>query len=207
MIIEATFLTDDGDKEVVISSKGVEKNELLKKTSGYMCYVDADHPMANQKFQLDPKYSDRFLKLARNIYQFECEFNEKGTELKSMIEEDKVKQGLKSEVDDFYTDFVIHKYGDSVHFKRMSAGERKIATLLSCVCNPLLIDGREIIGIDNVELHIYWERHPLLVDCLLSQFPEKQFLCTTHSGTLINYVKCKLGEQSLYDIDKLRRKN
>ena len=68
------------------------------------------------------------------------------------------------------------------------------------------MDERDIVCVDNIDLHVYFSRHPLLVDKLLSSFPEKQFLCTTHSGTLIQHVKEKMGESSLYDIDEYRKK-
>ena len=90
----------------------------------------------------------------------------------------------------------------------MSDGEKKIATLLRDLCNPIYIDDIDIILIDNAEQHIYKDRHYMLYDQLLEKFPTKQILMTTHSAVLVGFktkdrlVSGYIPKNYLYNIDK-----
>jgi predicted ATP-binding protein involved in virulence len=190
MKIEGIFETDDGNKRVLITDKGVEVNEVERFSWGIVYGIDADHPMSMQKFQLHKEMSDIFLDMAKLVYGFDCKLDQ----LCESFE--------RGDKEHYYKDFIIDKHGTKVHFRRMSAGERKIATLLSSLCDPTYIQNIDIITIDNLELHIYFARHAAMIDKLLSTFPDKQFICTTHSGTLIEHVREKYGKMCLYDLEE-----
>jgi len=111
--------------------------------------------------------------------------------------------GKKYDVE-IYTDFVIHKRDVKVHFKRMSAGEKKIATLLAYLCDPIYMENIDIICVDNLDLHVYFERHASMVDKLIEYFPNKQFIVTTHSETMINHVREVMGEDHLFNVSKIK---
>lgn len=87
-----------------------------------------------------------------------------------------------------------------VHFARMSAGEKKLATLLRMLCNPDNTANRDIILIDNIECHVYHKRHAIMIDKLREFFPNKQIIATTHSGTMINHV----NKSFRYDLEFYR---
>jgi predicted ATP-binding protein involved in virulence len=188
MKIEGVFETDDGDKRVLITDQGVELNEVERFSWGIVYFIDADHPINMQKFQLHEEMSKQFLDMAKLVYGFDCKLDQ--------LCEDFEKTG-----EHFYKDFIIDKNGTRVHFRRMSAGERKIATLLSALCEPTYMKNIDIITIDNLELHVYFKRHAAMLDKLLETFPGKQFICTTHSGNLIQHVKDRYGSMCLFDLE------
>jgi hypothetical protein len=199
MRVEGLFATDEGEKTVTITTDQVEKNELPKvygkAYKGHAYYIDADHPMNMHKFQFPSSKKDVFLELAHTIYGFDCEllkgFNAMGENGKDSI--------------GFFTDFVIQKGDKRIHFKRMSDGERKIATLIRALCDPdyKMLD---MILIDNVEMHIYMERHIGMINKILELFPEKQFFMTTHSPILVGCrsagIEPYLGQECLYDLNQ-----
>ncbi|MFA5600884.1 MAG: AAA family ATPase [Phenylobacterium sp.] len=193
MLVNGIFLTDDGLKEVAITNQGVVKNEIPRAFYGTAYHIDADHPVNLNKFQLHAEMADVFLDMARIAYGFDCE-------LQNDVED------LQGNGERFFTDFVIHKYGTKVHFKRFSAGEKKIATLLKDICNPLYINNIDIIVVDNVEMHIYFKRHAQVFDKLLKTFPSKQFFFTTHSGTLLDHIGNTYGKKYLFDLEEYKNK-
>lgn len=191
MEIVANYSTQDGDKEVVLKNNQIVKNELERKLLGHSYLLDADNPVNLNKFQLlKDEWADVFLAFAKDVYNFECTL------------EKEVKDGGYT----FFTDFCIFKYGTKVHFKRMSAGEKKIATMLASLCDDKILSSIDIFQIDNIELHIYFERHPLVVDNLIKYFPNKQFFTTTHSGTLLAHVKDNYNYSWIYNINEYKEK-
>lgn len=175
MLIDVTFSTDDGDKHVVLDNYGLKLNELTKgiNKNGYAFFADADHPINTQKFQLAAEQGERFLEFCEEVYGYECFLG----------------SPVKMQNISIYTDFIIKKGDVRVHFKRMSAGERKIATLISDLCQPINTNGLDILMVDNVEMHVYWKRHTRMVDKLRACFPDKQILTTTHSAVVIAHVE------------------
>ena len=201
MELHAIFDTPDGDKEVVIDSTGVVKNELpLRERMSFHYFIDADNPMNLYKFQLHSEMKERFLELARIVYGLECFMGSDSPDLEDAGSH-------------FYTDFIIKKtrYGQDtkVHFKRMSDGERKIATLLRDLCNPIYMDMNDIILIDNVCMHIYKDRHAPMINKIMEVFSDKQFFITTHSPILVGMEDKELGiviepylkKEFLYDVE------
>lgn len=186
MKIEAIFDHNGEEKTVLFNDCGLVKNELPRKAESYCYYIDADHPMNMNKFQLSEVYKDRFLELAKVVYNMNVELRAP------------VKARSQRQVEEtFFSDLVIDKYGVKVHFKSMSAGEKKIATLLAGLCDPNYIDDTNIIIVDNVAMHIYFKRHIGMVNKLMEIYSDKQFFLTTHSGVLIE----ALDNQYLYDLE------
>lgn len=198
MEIKAIYETDNGDKRVEVNNiDGVTLNELNVGLRGCTYFIDADHPNEANRFQLiESDLRDNFLDMAKIVYGFDCYFptGEKGEKIV-------MDSGIK-----FYTDFVIEKYGDKIHFKCMSDGENKIAKLLESLCDEEKMKMFDIIQIDNFEKEIYFKRHAKFLDKVLKTYSDKQFIITTHSGVLIEHVGKKYGKKNLYDLEKYKIK-
>jgi len=187
MLIEGIFSTDNGDKKVVIRNNwipeesGVIINDLDISTP-IADIIDADNLMNMQFFQLKSQYREKFLDFAEAIYGFKCDIPN-------------LPQNIVQEYDDdedeylcFYTDFVITKFNNTrVHFKRMSAGEKKIATMLRILFNRCY-GKNNILLIDNIEQHIYFKRHMKLIEKMKEYFSNSQIIATTHSPVIINEI-------------------
>jgi len=198
--IEAIFDIDGDDKEVIIDSSGIVKCELPDAQKSYCYFIDADHPMAINAFQLHAEMEDIFIDIAKTAYGYDCYLDKKINDLNS-----------KKEL--FYTDFVIIKPDSThVHYRRMSGGEKKIATLLRHLCNPLYINSFDMITIDNIEKEVYMSRHAPMVDKLLEIFSDKQFFIATHSPILVGMsdivrgieIPPYLDKNALYPISDLK---
>lgn len=207
LYMEGVFTTDDGDKRVIIENNydtkfcGVSLNELPKylsddgvekDTVSAALYCDADNPMNYYKFQIKAGCAQEFLDFATTVYNFPCE----------LPESSKVPAKVGDEVLIFYTDFVLHKGSTKVHYKRMSAGEKKIATLLATLFNTIYknkSNENNILLIDNLELHIYWKRHMKLIEKLSEFFPREQIIATTHSPVIIK----EMDKKYLCDLEEI----
>lgn len=227
MKIDATYDEDGEEKKVIISSEnGIEKNELTSFHNSI--FIDADHPINMKKFYVDSKYEDLFVDIAETVYGFNVSL-EKGVvtyekdmqftgsaEKNNEIWESFNNEEVGGEKYSTYQDLIITKEDVRVHFKSMSDGERKIATLLRNLCDPSIIEKYDIILIDNIEMHVYMQRHARMIDKILESFPNKQFLVTTHSPILVgvddpvsnifvqSHIANKWGEDCLFDISKLK---
>lgn len=217
MKIEAVFETPEGDKRVVVENKGIVLCEIPRKVHGHAYFLNADHPMNMRKFQVSAKHIENFLNISEIVYGYDCRVGRKidindtlseEVEFLSNLTENK---NIKPDDEEFvYTDFIIHKVhrneGEKVkvHFKSMSDGERKIATLLSSLFDPNYIEDTDIILVDNIEMHVYYKRHAAMLDKLMEYFPSKQFIFTTHSGTMIDHVEKKYSNEYLYDLEEMK---
>jgi len=201
LYMEGIFSTDEGDKKVVFKNNwipeesGVIVNELPEGAFSACFYVDADNPINMQKFQIRAEFKKEFIDFAESIYGFKCELPE------NRYTEDFDRQTGKYV--SFYTDLVINKYNNTkVHFKRFSAGEKKIATLLSTLFNFIYKKekyGNDILLIDNIAMHIYWSRHLKIIEKINEYFSNEQIIATTHSPILIK----QLDKKYLFDLEKL----
>ncbi len=193
LYVHAVYNVDGEDRNVVLGNDGFMVNELEEQHFGYSYYADADNPINWTKFQLHTEEATKFIELAEAIYGFECDL---ASEVYSEMEEPdgSIAKHL------FYQDIVISKGRDKVHFCRMSAGEKKIATLIRQLCDPDSLLGRDIILVDNLEMHVYFKRHPLMLSKLKEHFKGKQVIATTHSGVMVESVAaiCR------YDLEKFR---
>lgn len=154
-------------------------NPLPNAHGGYAFYVDADNSSNLAKFQLIDIQAKSFVELAEAIYGYKVDLD--GEVWDERTGEDGVKVRHL-----FYNDFIILKGSKKVHYAQMSDGEKKIATLLRQLCNPDNVENRDIILIDNIEMHVYHKRHKIMLDKLLELFKGKQIIATTHSPEMIN---------------------
>lgn len=194
---------DNGIEKIVKYSTEKEKalilNELKDSFYGHCYYIDADNPINLNKFQIVGDDNVKLLnEMGTLIYGFKCYVNPN-----SFVEES-ISDGTKLK---FYTDLIIEKYDNTkVHFKSMSGGEKKIAKLLEFLCDSERMKLSSIILIDSFDKEIYFKRHAKFIDCLIEKFPQHQFIIATHSGTLIDHVGKKYGEESLYDLEQIKIK-
>ena len=198
MRIDGVFDKDGEYKSITISNKGLVSSDLSEKPRGYVYNLDADNPMNMVKFQVLADQGDLFLNVAESIYGLKCEFT-------TSVEEKLKDIDGKDKKVNIYTGFIIEKKdGTRVHFKRMSAGEKKIATLISYLCDPLYMENIDIITVDNYSMHVFYTRHSFMVDKFIECFPNKQFIVTTHSETVIEHVRKNLGDDHLFDLSEIK---
>ena len=196
LYMEGVFITDDGDKRVVLQNDWgdhvgltVDELELPIDVRSAASFIDADKPNNMHSFQIRSDDAEGFIDLAKAVYEFECELPKE-----SMVVEFDPETGKNINL---YTDFVITKYGtDTVHYKSFSDGEKKIATLLS----SLFRNARKtnILLVDNIEMHIYFKRHMNLLAKIEELFPDAQVIASTHSSVIVN----EMDEKYLIDLEK-----
>ena len=97
------------------------------------------------------------------------------------------------------TTLLLDKDGETIDVKQLSDGERGLLALVLdlarrlCQANPYLKDplenGKAVVLIDEIDLHLHprWQR--TIVDQLTQTFPNCQFIATTHSPLIIGEVK------------------
>lgn len=162
-------------------------------------FIDADSKIVTRSFQLEEELKDKFIEMAELVYGYPCKL-ETGVEEDETDEEGNI---LKTHL--IYTDLVIKKEKNvKVHYKSMSDGEKKIATLLSNLCCLEKNEKFDLILIDNIALHVYMSRHANMISKILSSFKNKQFIFTTHSFDIINYMNDIYGESSIIDLEKIK---
>ena len=189
----------------MVEQIGIVENDLPEDRNEYAFLSNADNPANMSKFQIESTVADTFIDIAKAVYGYDCYLEKEVEEYDSHRKEKVI----------FFTDFVLIKEDDGdgfdpvhVHYRRMSDGERKIATLLKQICSPIHRTAHDIYLIDNIEMHVYMERHANLVDKIREHFPEKQFIATTHSPILVgmkNVVKPYLAKEHLHDVIAIRR--
>lgn len=204
MEIEGTFILNDNEYIVRISQDGFERNDFegdkspwgenslfYRKRLSHLITSDSDLSMS--KFQLRKEKIELFQKITSSIMRYPtiCER----------------PSGLVPMDEEYSTDFVIIKNKHNIHYKRMSAGEKKVAKSFSQLLNliydlehpdpgePALIGWPRILLIDNVEMHVYYDRHVQMIECLKENFPNQQIFTTTHSGILIERFLKKENDQ------------
>jgi predicted ATPase len=206
--MEGVFLVDGVEKRVVLQDNvkgvifagrqvdeengeisGVKVNDLGPEEQGVI-FVDADSRNMMTKFQIIDDIQKPFCDFAKAVYGYDC-----------YCPSDAVTydQGIK-----FITDFVLEKPdGTRVHYKRFSDGEKKIATLISSLFKRAYRhspnkEDKDILIIDNIEMHIYFKRHMALIEKMEEYFPDKQIIATTHSPVIIE----NLDKKYLVDLEE-----
>lgn len=213
MKMEAVFLDKNEEKRVIIDSSYEDEsfqeddpkryhrivlNEIGRRN--ITNFIDADHPINRLKFQLPNDGKKLFLEMARIVYGYNV-WLDKPIEAYESNGDDYSGAG---EQIDFWSDVIIDKGDAKVHFKTMSDGEKKIATLLRSLCDKSIMQDSDIILIDNIEMHVYFERHAKMIDKLIESFPDKQFLVTSHSGVMIEHVRKAYGESCLFNVPEIK---
>jgi len=197
MIIEGTYESDGETFIVRLTQNGFDRNDLAPEGNGpgpwgddHLFYrqrvahlTTSDSDLSLSKFQLRKEQAKLFEHITSTVMRYPTECVE--------------PSGVVPIDRDYCTDFVIHKNGHKIHYKRMSAGERKISKSFSQLLNlvydlehpdpgePTLLGWPRLLLLDNVEMHIYYDRHISMVDCLKKSFSQQQIFATTHSGVLI----------------------
>jgi len=197
--VKAVFDVNGEEKVCEITSEGVIEGGdfdgiIRKETTGNndILFVDADNQSNTQKFQLPDKAKEKFLEIAPIVYGYDVSLG------KDVITE----EGDVEEV--YWQDVIIQKGKTRVHYKSMSAGEKKVATLLRSLCNPFLVRDAKILLVDNIEMHVYFERHGRMLDRILEVLPDKQFIVTTHSGDMLRHIRTSYGEQCLFNVPEIK---
>ncbi len=200
LYMEAIFRIEEGDKKVALQNNweletcGVLINELPRSIYSASFNPDADNPMNVQKFQIISEYAEQFLDFAQEVYGFKASLPSNSIVEEYNSQEDKYFS--------FYTDFIITKFNNvNVHYRSFSAGERKIATLISSLFNQIFMNDfykQNILLIDNIGLHIYYTRHMKMIEKIEQFFPTNQIIATTHSPIIIN----EMDKKYLYDLEE-----
>jgi predicted ATP-binding protein involved in virulence len=202
MEIEGVYEYDGQEYSVIMNQDGWVKNEFAtgatdrNETDGpwfanelklrrRICHsIKTDSDLSLNSFQIHLSYVEEFEEIVSAImrYPIQCVQNSDMTET----------------IEDFCTDVVLIKNKHNIHFKRMSAGERKILKSFSEVLNlmntlahpkpgdPAMPGWPKLLLMDNVVMHVYYDRHVAMIDCLKRIFHQQQIFATTHSGTLIS---------------------
>lgn len=126
-----------------------------------------------------------------------------------------VKNAILAFLDDFSelrvqrvpsADMVIKKEGSKLSVNQLSSGEKSILTMIGdlarrlAIANPGLknpLDGKAVVLIDEVDLHLHPKWQKEIVAKLKTTFPNVQFILTTHSPLIINHLKT----ESIYLLD------
>lgn len=197
MIIEGTYEMDGKSYIVRLTQEGFERNDLApsSNTEGpwgddHLLYrqrvahfIASDSDLSMAKFQLHREQVKAFEAITSKIMRYPTECIS--------------PSGIVPLDEDYCTDFIIIKKDHRIHYKRMSAGEKKISKSFSELLNltydlahpdpgePIMDGWPPILLLDNIEMHIYYDRHIDMVACMKSNFPDQQIFATTHSGVLI----------------------
>ena len=222
MLIEGVF--DIGGKEYIVqvNEYGYERNDLapeaditdeddkvhsgpwgsnhLKYRQRNSHFVKSDSDLSMNKFQLHSSQKLKFEKIISTIMRYKIEVTDPA--------------GFTGDEMSYCTDAIIHKKDHKIHFKRMSAGEKKICKSFSDILNLAhslehpssgespMPGWPRILLIDNVEMHVYYDRHVQMVNSLKEVFSKQQIFSTTHSGVLIErFIAGKNDQNSELMID------
>jgi predicted ATP-binding protein involved in virulence len=93
--------------------------------------------------------------------------------------------------------FMIDKAGGALAFDQLSEGERVFIAMIADIARRLAIantdgdplEGRGIVMIDEIELHLHPKWQAQILDRLLGVFPNLQFIVTTHSPLVLTDVE------------------
>ncbi len=165
----------------------------LKHTQRICHYVTSDSDLSLNKFQLVTHHMQNFEDIMTEIMRWPAK----------CIAPPELEGWTSQEDRTYCTDYTITKTkrrtGNQVitHFRRMSAGERKITKSFSDLLNmmysleypepgePSMLHWPRLLLIDNIEMHAYFDRHVRLLNCMKRVFSHQQIFATTHSGVLI----------------------
>lgn len=214
MLIEGTYEMDGKEYIVQLSQDGYIRNDFApiassniedmdeikkiqnngpwgKKHLAYrqrIChFIKSDFELSMHRIQIHISQKKKFEKIISEITRFPTKCVE--------------PKGLNEYEKDFCTDFIMtkEKKGKTyhAHFKSMSAGEKKICKSFSDLLNLMRtlehpISGENsmpgwprILLMDNIDLHVYYDRHITMVEKMKEVFHKQQIFSTTHSGVLI----------------------
>ena len=194
----------DPDEAKVIRCNGTWKDNYLSHIQRICHFVHSDSDLFMNKFQLHQSQQQAFESIISKIMRFPAECIP--------------PTGMSTEELNYCTDFVIIKKSHRVHFKRMSAGERKICKSFSELLNLMrslehpgpgeipMPGWPPILLLDNCVMHVYYDRHVQMIESLKNIFNQQQKFVTTHSGILIQrYLNGENDSQTelMVDLEKI----
>lgn len=219
MLIEGVFVLDGKEYVVQLTDHGYARNDFapvlndpeaeddeiaqemctgpwgedhLKFRQRMIYMVTTDSDLSLNKFQLHYPMVEGFERIVEQIVRFPVKCD--------------VPKGINPYDRDYCTDVVFEKPDRAgnltkAHYKRLSAGERKICKSFSQLFN-MMFDleypeyGEDpmpgwppLLLIDNVEMHVYYDRHVTFIRCAKEVFDRQQVFVTTHSGVLVPRFK------------------
>jgi len=214
MVIEGTYEMDGTDYVVRLTDRGYTRNDFapilndpdaeieevfrysnsgpwgskhLQYRQRIAHFITSDSDLSLSKFQLHYSQMSDFEAIISEIMRYPADCI--------------VDKGITTEDAGYCTDFCITKKDHRIHFKRMSAGEKKICKSFSQILNLMydlshpspgedeMKNWPRLILIDNVVMHVYYDRHVAMIECLKRIFNQQQIFATTHSGVLIPRAK------------------
>ncbi len=194
MQIEGTYEYEEQEYTVMMNQNGWLKNDFVDKSPWFQ------HELKMRRRICHSIKTDSDLSL--NSFQIHCSYQKEFEEIVSTVMRYPVQcvspSDLGGTTEEFCTDTVLIKNKHRIHFKRMSAGERKICKSFSEVLNlmntlsnpkpgdPAMPGWPKLLLMDNIVMHVYYDRHATMIDSLKKVFHAQQMFATTHSGTLIN---------------------
>ncbi len=193
---------EDEKSEIMSSGPWGQKHLLYRQRVTH--FITSDSDLSMSKFQLHISQVNDFEKIVSAITRYKADCVS--------------PSGTTPQDREYCTDFIITKGIHRIHYKRMSAGEKKICKSFSQVLN--LIHDLEhpcqgeismpgwprILLLDNIVMHVYYDRHVIMADSIKKIFSKQQIFATTHSGTLIQRAKNKENDydNELYiDLEKV----
>ena len=221
MLIEGTYVMDDKEYVVALAQNKYVRNDFapvlndpeaeLSETLAHTNtgpwgqrhlqyrqrvshFVSSDSDLSLSKFQLHYGEMEHFEKIISEIMRYPADCI--------------VDNGVTPQEKGYCTDFCITKGDHRIHFKRMSAGEKKICKSFSEIFNlmfdlsnpepgePNMDSWPRIVLLDNAVMHVYYDRHVTMINCLKRIFNRQQIISTTHSGILIQRQKENKNDQN-----------
>jgi len=182
-------VSNDPDEETIMVNDGPFGKDHLRHRHRVCHFIRSDSDLSFNKFQLITDYKEEFESIITNITGFP-------TECVIQSERD-IMYGVNQEEKKYCTDIVFTKGSNETHFSQMSAGEKKICKSFSDILNLMyslshpepgdksMKDWPRLLMMDNVVMHVYFERHIDMINSLRQVFKNQQIFATTHSGILI----------------------
>lgn len=110
-----------------------------------------------------------------------------------------IREGLPYQPESKSTFFFGINKGDTVlNFNQLSSGEKSIINIVFSIAQKLIkadrssenpLDGKGLILIDEIDLHLHPSWQVKIVKALKTTFPNVQFIVTTHSPLVLSSVK------------------
>jgi len=201
--VRGLFENEGKEFTVELTEKGFTNDIGMTKNDwwwmGISYFARFDQEMSNFVLPLDiwPTFA-KYYEMITGI-QVEPEFYDVAFDRRH---EQELAQAAPTEAGNQYViGFWMKKMGSRVHSRKCSAGEKKIGKALSQIV--MLPSERQphIVLVDNLEMHVHYKRHALMVQALKELFQGKQLITTTHSMILIEGggkdmidVEQKIGE-------------
>lgn len=185
--------------EVVLTHKGFEKNDIMEQDWWWsqMCYstrFDVDmgaYVLPMDKWDVFARHWEAITGFSVDPDVYVVNPNE---------DEDMAEHVSSEKGNEYAIGFWMNKKRGRVHFRKASAGEKKIAKALSqIVCLP---PERfpHVILVDNIEMHIHYQRHLAAIEAIKEIFAGSQIIATTHSTVIIDEYEPR---EHLIDVEDL----